>query len=87
MRVRLEKGVLHGVLGVFAIPCDVHGQPEDFRFIAVYQLFEGLRVAALGGGNEQMFVVARNGGRQTVGIRCAQWSRQADRRLHPRFRL
>src|SRR6184192_397697 len=84
--VRLEEGILHGVLGVFPIPSDVHGQPEDLRFIAVYQLFEGMRIATLGGGHEQVFVVARNGGRQTVGIRCAQWFRQADRRPQPRFR-
>src|SRR5882762_4415897 len=86
VRVRLEEGILHGVLGVLAIPSNVHGQPEDFRFIAVYQLFEGMRIATLGGGHQQVFVVARNGGRQTVGIRYAQCFGQADRRPQPRFR-
>jgi len=33
-----------------------------------------------------VFVVARNGRRQTVGIWCAQWFRQAGRRPQPRFR-
>jgi len=32
---------------------------KNFRFVAVYQLFEGMRIAALGGGHQQVFVVAR----------------------------
>jgi len=67
VRVRLEESVLHGVLGVFAIPRDVHGQAEDFRFVAVYQFFESMHVAALGGSHQQMLVVAGDAGRQNGG--------------------
>jgi len=46
--------------GVFVIPRDIHGEPENLRFIAVHQLFESTRITALGGGHQEVFVVPRN---------------------------
>ena len=72
MGVGLEERVLHRVFGVFAIARNVHGQAKDLGFVTIYEFFKRVRVAAFGGGNEEVFVVAGYGGGQTVGVGCVQ---------------
>src|SRR5205807_10667376 len=68
MLERLQEGILHHVLGVFAVLGDVLRQVEDLGLVAVHQLFKSRDVARLGGSHQDRFVVLGDCARDRFGI-------------------
>jgi len=56
--VGLQKGILHGVFGVFVISRNVPCETEDLSFIPIDKFLESSGVPCSGGGDEKVFVLA-----------------------------
>jgi len=58
VRVGLQKGILHGVFGIFVISRDVSCETENLGFVAIDKFLESGSVPSPGGGDEKVLVLA-----------------------------
>ena len=58
VRVGLQKGILHGVFGIFVIRRDVSCETENLGFVAIDKFLESGSVSSPGGGDEKVLVLA-----------------------------